>query len=581
MLFVLALVAVLASRLPELGERPMHTDEAVQAMIYLDPMLQGQAYTYSGADGHGPVLVQSTRLLCALTGTHTIVQATERLLRLTPALYGVALLLLLPLMGKGLGRSATAWTALFMAFSPMLAFYSRYYIMEVPLVFFTLAGIAAGWRYSATKNIGWMLVVGACAGAMHATKETFVIQVIAAVLAVIGVNALEYITAGTGMGPVTRRTKSDGHIIHYVAAVLVAGAVSFTLYSDFFRVPGQFFDSFKAYAQYAQRAEGAGHEKPFFWYLGLLFGRRDSDGFFCGEWPLLALAAVGMVKALLVPPKRYENTRLQRFFALYTPALLIGYSLIAYKTPWTILGAEQGVLVLAGIGAATLLSLPLGKFYRVFMGLALTVASAWLGGQVWRQNFVAPADPGRNPWVYSHTSPDIFRLVAKVRESAATRPDPKDFTVFTVHPEAGWPLPWYFRAYGGGATSVMPEDGELLLASDVVIMEPDTAALLGALVTSTHRLLKETYELRPGVNVRALFRKNLLADLPPDPKASKAGEKPAPATQNVSEPLSEKGVTSPAPPEPSPAAPPPGPPGLQPVPPPPASPTGTLNPAQP
>ena len=51
--FLIALLGLLL-RLPQLGTRPMHTDEAVNAYI-VGQLLAGENYTYDPQDRHGPV----------------------------------------------------------------------------------------------------------------------------------------------------------------------------------------------------------------------------------------------------------------------------------------------------------------------------------------------------------------------------------------------------------------------------------------------------------------------------------------------------------------------------------------------
>lgn len=549
-LFILALVLTLVTRFTWLERRVMHTDEAVQAVVYLAPMLSGGSYEYHSADGHGPLLVYSTRALCWITGVDSPVELTEFLLRLTPALYSLGLVLAVWLMADGLGRGAPIWAMLFTAISPMLVYYSRYYIMEVPLVFMTALAIAAGWRYAVSRHPAWMALVGVAVGLMHVAKETFLIQVIAAGLAVVATWGIEFFLSGTGFGQINRRSMRSNPplALHIMLAAVVAGLVSFVLFSGFFSKPGQFFDSLKSYVEYARRAEGAGHEKPWWWYLTLLWGRRDADGFPVGEWPLIVLAVIGAGKAFFTTPSRYENVRLQRFLALYAVALLCGYSLIAYKTPWSILGAGHAILLLAGIGAAALLSAPWGQFCRLVVWSFLASTTIYLGIQLWRQNYQWPADPEHNPYVYSHTSPDLLRLVRQVNEAANSRGgDPQDFSVFIIHPEHGYPLPWYFRRFGGGATNEFPEDNTLLSQADVIITTPEATSLIGALVASSHREVQETWFLRADTPLRALFRRSLLGDLPnPPPEAQPEPEpelepelEPEPETESEPEPADQ------------------------------------------
>ena len=51
--FIVVALVGLAIRLPQLGARPMHTDEAVNAYI-VGQLLAGEAFTYDPQDRHGP-----------------------------------------------------------------------------------------------------------------------------------------------------------------------------------------------------------------------------------------------------------------------------------------------------------------------------------------------------------------------------------------------------------------------------------------------------------------------------------------------------------------------------------------------
>ena len=62
-------------------------------------------------------------------------------------IFGIGLIGLLLLLTDGLGKTAVATAALLTAISPAMVFYSRYYIQEMLLVFFTLAALGCGWRY--------------------------------------------------------------------------------------------------------------------------------------------------------------------------------------------------------------------------------------------------------------------------------------------------------------------------------------------------------------------------------------------------------------------------------------------------
>ena len=174
-------LAALAVRLPRLDARPMHCDEAVHA-VKLDELIRGE-YRYDPTEYHGPSLYYFTLPVAWARGEHTLTDLRETTLRLVPVLFGVALILLLPLVSDGLGRRAVPAAGALLALSPAMVFYSRYYIQEMLLVFFAALALAAGWRYVRRPSAGWAALAGAGIGLMFATKETCVLSWFAAGLA--------------------------------------------------------------------------------------------------------------------------------------------------------------------------------------------------------------------------------------------------------------------------------------------------------------------------------------------------------------------------------------------------------------
>src|SRR6185436_12482937 len=133
---LLAIAAALALRVPRLDTRPLHNDEAVNAIKVAELWQQGR-YAYDPDEYHGPTLHYATLPVLWLSGARNSDELKDATLRVAPVVFGVALLLLLPLFSDGLGRHAVAWAALFIAVSPAMVFYSRYFIHEMLLVFFT------------------------------------------------------------------------------------------------------------------------------------------------------------------------------------------------------------------------------------------------------------------------------------------------------------------------------------------------------------------------------------------------------------------------------------------------------------
>jgi uncharacterized protein (TIGR03663 family) len=173
----------LALRLPQLDLRPMHNDEGVNAMRFRTLWVDND-YRYDPNEFHGPTLEYATTLSAWLSGSRDFDQFGEATYRLVTVAFGAGLILLLLLLADGLGKAEVMWAGLLTAISPAMVFYSRYYIHEMLLVFFTALTLVAAWRYVKTKTVGWALLSGAGLGLMFATKETFVFAMFSMVAAV-------------------------------------------------------------------------------------------------------------------------------------------------------------------------------------------------------------------------------------------------------------------------------------------------------------------------------------------------------------------------------------------------------------
>jgi len=77
----------------------------------------------------------------------------------------------------------------------------------------------------------------------------------------------------------------------------------------------------------------------------------------------------------------------------------------------------------------------------------LLAGTAHLAWQAWRADTIYDADP-RNPYVYSQTSPDLFKLVEQVEGLAGVDQRGHNLVVEVMAPEGDyWPLPWYLRRF--------------------------------------------------------------------------------------------------------------------------------------
>jgi uncharacterized protein (TIGR03663 family) len=490
LLMLVAFVAACVLRFPDRDIKTMHTDEATQA-VKLHELMSG-SYQYDPVDHHGPTLLYSRNALNLLSGTDWE-EMTESKLRFTPALYGVALLLLLALAYDGLGKMALAWSAVFIAVSPIMVFYSRYFIMEVLLVFFTFGCIGCGWRYFMTRKPGWLAWSGVCAGLMHATKETCVLHFMAMGAGLFVAYGANFWSAGAGLAVVNRTRKAPVQRRHLLIFLAGAAVASITVFSQFFTDWRGVWDSIATYWNMLSRAGGQGHEKPFGYYFGLLWGGTMSDrpaelGFSPQNWlwalgldpdarrmvltegVLMVLAGIGCITAFAAKAERNQTHHFVRFLAVYSVVTFLIYSLIGYKTPWCILGAWHGLLLMAGLGADCLVRLFWNAWAQRVVYALIAVAALHLALQSCRvtRDF---ARESRNPFNYSMTSPDVLSWVEKFHRFAEMHPDGYGLRIDQSDFNGGWPLPWYltrqFTNYNwqGGGTMDPASAAVLLLSS--------------------------------------------------------------------------------------------------------------------
>jgi len=509
---LLALGIGAALRCPRLDERPMHNDEAVNA-IKLGRLLEQGTYKYDPNEHHGPTIYYASLALAKLTRTPDLVHCTENGLRALTVLFGLGMILLLPLAADGLGRKATVWAALFTAVSPAFVFYSRYYIHEMLLVFFAFLALGAGWRYSRVGKIGWALLAGAAIGLMHATKETFVIS-LAAAAAALALNAAwgRLLDASAPPGGV-----SWVKFRHLAMAGIVWMVVALALFSSFFTNPSGPLDSILTYVPWLNRAGGQSeHIHAWDFYLRRLLWFHTARGPVWTEAMILVLAVVGILTSFLRKNLGEANAGFGRFLALYTIFVTAAYTVIGYKTPWCLLSFWHGAILLAGIGAAALVRSAKHLKGRLAWIALLVAGAAHLAWQAFQAAIPFAADPA-NPYVYAQTSPDVLELSRQLETLAEASPDGRRMLIKVMAPDSDyWPLPWYLRRFQNvGWWDQVPADPW------APVMIVSAKARAGLDEQKTH-LMVRYFALRPQVFLELYVQLDLwkayLAKNPPKPQ---------------------------------------------------------------
>lgn len=454
-LFVMVVVGAAALRLARLDNRPMHCDEANQALKFGDVLKLGY-YDYDPEEHHGPSLSLLTLPIARLASAENLSELTEIHLRLVPAILGTVLIGLVWLLRDELGYAAALWASLLTALSPAMVFYSRYYVQEMLLVCFTFGAIVALWRYARYlaprlnggprgadrlwgRRAFWLVLLGLSVGMMHASKETCIIALSAmAVAAAVAMADLRQ----AGWKPI---------VLSCLIVLITAGGSSALLFSTFLASRNEVVESYTAYSHYFARAAGEGtaglHDYPWYRYFQWLFWWRHNDGPVWTEAPIAALALVGSAASVWGKGLTPRGRSMARFLGIYTALMTLVYCAIPYKTPWCALGLLHGMILTAGIGATVLVRVMPHWTLKAAAVLLILAAAGHLARQAWKASFVAFEDPD-NPYVYAQTTSDVLDLTQRVREFAAVHPSGKDMSVQVICPDHDyWPLPWYFRDF--------------------------------------------------------------------------------------------------------------------------------------
>jgi len=442
--FALALLA-LAVRLPQLGERPMHTDESINAYI-VGQLLAGKEFRYDPQDRHGPALAAVTLPLVKLEGAKTFSELTESELRLSTVLTGAATVLLFAAGVEIFGFVVCFIAALVFAFAPLSVYYHRYFIHESLFVFATFGLILSGWRAMQQKSIRLAAVAGFCAALMLACKETAPLHFFAFALAAIFVRfwsvrmRLRLNTAQNDARVDNCLLPSHPKLLKMIfvalAVFVFTTVLFFTWFGQNWRV---FVDLFHAIGNFTARAGGQGHEKPFWYYAKLL----------CDGWSgiaILILAVIGIISVIRQFMGRPKLHPLAPRLALtvYALAIFLIYSAIPYKTPWLALNFLLPIALLAGIAMEWIWFVARKILLRMVIVVFLIALGFFMARDVRERVFANPADE-KNPYAYAHTTDDVLNLPRRIEEICRQKNllSPR-IAVIAADP---WPLPWYLRQF--------------------------------------------------------------------------------------------------------------------------------------
>ncbi|MEI6654237.1 MAG: flippase activity-associated protein Agl23 [Verrucomicrobiota bacterium] len=474
-------------RFDQLASRPFHCDEATGARITAKRMETGTGQ-FDPQHFHGPLLSSLAIPMCRARGESRWQEMTKGTLRLVPAIAGSLLVLLPCFWRRRWGDGPMLLAAALLATSPLLVYYSRMYIHESV---FGLCGILALMAFLTKQKWG---IPGVCIGLMFATRETFVISVIA------------WLTAGGWVAMENRawftraalRAAWHTYRIPALLSLLSAAVTAGYFYTDGFHNLQGAVDAVRTFFVYKT---GAGHDKPFFYYLDFLTVPHKSGGVWWFGTPVAVLALIAYAATFRRAAMDATRRNTIRFIAYAAAGHFIIYGLIAYKTPWLMLLPWAHVCLLAGFSVAGMATLR-PRWQVVLLVLAgLTLVAQF------RQTRYATgrlASDARNPFAYVPTRRDIEGVEPWLQQVAQKAPQ-HSLEPLAVIGNGYWPLPWYLRSFKTiGYWQSPPADLEKF---PVVFCVPDSSDAVTKLLANTHTPLPRG--LRANVSITLFLRNDI------------------------------------------------------------------------
>ena len=499
-IFILAVSALI--RFPELALRPMHGDEAVNAVKFGN-LLESGTYIYDPHEYHGPTLYYVTLLSAWANSLRSFKDLNEFALRSVPVILGILTIFSLFFLRKEITYPILFLSTLFLTISPAVVYYNRYYIHESLLIFLTTSTIIFGYFFTQKKNVISAVFIGICLGLMMATKETWIIFFTAMVLSLVIVVKVK---------PILKLL----NIRYLICIILGAIFIFIVFYSAFFTNLQGILDAITTYKNYLSRAGNAEiHFHPWYYYLKLLLFFKNGSSPMWSEGILIILSSIGMLLVFRKHVKSVSDITFLRFISVYTFLLITIFSLVPYKTPWNLLGFMPGLAIMSAFTIVELSKIWSHRYIRFAFIILIVFGFIHLLWQSLQLNYVYYASPA-NPYVYAHPSTDVFIIQKQVEKVVKAHPDADKLYIQVIAENNDyWPLPWYFRRFNCvGWWDHVPDEGP---PGAVIILNADLESdLIKRLYETPPPGQRDLYlplfhryiELRPGIEFRGYIRKS-------------------------------------------------------------------------
>jgi len=497
-----------------LGIKPPHFDEGINGW-FVDQMVKNGFYRYDPTNYHGPLHFYILFVCQTLLGRNIWA------LRLPVVLASIFSIHLTMKFEPFVGRNVSRLAALAMAVSPAFIFYGRYSIHEVWLLLFSMLfmlGLLGLWKRG---TVDYLWCAGMGLAGMILTKETYIIHVACAVIAMF----VTWFTHRLTPMPDSKPVRQTWTAFDFMMMSATGIAVIVFFYSGAFMNWQGVTGLWKAFAAWTKTGtQGAGHEKESYYWLELVV-RYELPialalGFFAfastyefvryrkaylsiamlfilfrvvslylryeGSIPWGTISVLFLGFLLVVGAQFLKHVGL-RYLTIYGVGTLMAYSIVKYKTPWCIISVVWPFLF-AFAALPTLV-----RFRRTAMTVAAAAIAISLGFSISLNYFRCStfnefswtSERGVlgnvadfydwEPYVYVQTYNDVWKLTKPLLRLAKSNPTYYQLVGHLIRTST-YPLPWMlgdFTKVGYYEHDNMPDklDGDFLLVQKDKIEE--------------------------------------------------------------------------------------------------------------
>lgn len=492
---VLLVALALALRLWELGDRPLHHDESLDA--WWSWRFRIGAYTGYDPVYHGPLRFYIT------AGFYEIFGETDAVARLFSALTGTAVVGLPWFMRRELGRIGTIAAAVALTISPTMLYYSRFGREDAQMVFLTLLAMVLGLSYlqkPRTVTATGLAFTLACSFAIKESTYLFAMLLVIFLLVILAAqfDAQNRIALGTETDPNKLNPAFVSASLLFVSAGLTVIAVVGHLSGELFALIALYMAALGAFVlatalpRLRVRNDDPDFEWPplirafgaigwggwaiaigvfaISWLLFFTVWFREPGDWASGftraieywdsqqevnrggqpwyyyfyalpiyEWLFVLLAVVGAWRGLRKP------TMMSVLMVWFAVGSMILYSYAGERMPWLIAHPLLPILILAAMGVQHLWHYR-DRSAMPVVGLALVAALLFTGGTSIRASFPNGADSreilSQAGQATTHLTAALDRLDTLDEIAMRETGQPARLAIGSAN---AWPYSWYLR----------------------------------------------------------------------------------------------------------------------------------------